>query len=744
MLMRLGILLAVVGSLFRLGKADEIDFDHQIAPIFVSNCNACHSGPDPSGGLDLTGRSGAAKTLVAGHPDESLLWQRVVDGEMPPKKPLTEAEQQLLLKWIESGAKWGTDPIDPYRFTTASRAGRDWWALQPIRPVAPPVSMKHPVDAFIEKELGENQLSMSPAADSATLIRRVYLGLTGLPPTPEQVDAFVASEDSSAFENLVDDLLASPQYGERWARHWLDVVRFGETDGFERNAERPNAYHYRNWVIDALNADMPYDEFARLQLAGDLLMPDHAGAVSATGYLTAGVHNTVLGNDSMRAIARQDELEDLVGSVTQTFLGMTANCARCHDHKFDPITQTDYFRLASALSGAGFGERKIPGNDREKWLRLLKVLKPVFERRVGDDEGMLGSHLRRRFNVLLRDLVALADDAKKERVYANVPRDPAVTRVLIRGDVESPGEVVSPGGIASVLGSIADFGLSPDASDEDRRIKLAQWVTSPENPLFARVLVNRVWHYHFGTGLVESPSDFGFSGGRPSHPELLNWLANEFTTRNYSLKELHKIIVTSETYRQSSQPRNEALVKDADNRLLWRFSPRRLEAETIRDRMLFTSGLLNPEFGGKGFSDYIEQTFNGTSYFEPYDPVGPEFHRRSIYRFTPRAANQGLLDALDCPDPAVSAPRRTPTTTPIQALAMWNNNLVLRLAGEFSKRLEREASGIEQQIERAWQLALQREPTVEEFRVAEELVRDHGLSALARVLFNSNEFVIVE
>jgi hypothetical protein len=999
-----------------VASAAPPDFDKQIAPLLASHCLDCHSGAKPKGKLDLSRKAGTAEVVVAGKPAESSLWLRVSANEMPPKKPLSDSEQKLLKEWIESGAKWGSDPIDPFRFTTSVRAGRDWWALQPIKRPTPPKASANPIDAFIIAKLSDKGLSLSPEADRRTLVRRVYFDLIGLPPTPEEVASFVNDKDANAYEKLVDKLLASPHYGERWARHWLDVVRYGETDGFERNSPRPNAYHYRDWVIRALNADMPYDEFARMQLAGDVLKPSDPDAVRATGFLTSGVHNTVLGNDLMRAIARQDELEDIIGSVSQTFLGLTANCARCHDHKFDPISQTDFYRLASALSGVGFGERPIPdakttavitqlakeveqlrvslaaiegparqaaladkgigklkavpvpvaawdfrksGDDPigklhakpvggakltsegaqfdgktgllrtpplafdlkaktlEAWVKLdsltqrgggiISVQTPDgnefdaivfgeqeparwmagsdFFRRTKSfgglaekdaasefvhfaitfaDDGTITSYrngkpygkgysskgpvaftggkavvvfgcrhepaggnkmlagtvslarvydnalsleqieasfasggfvtdaeidaklspeqrttrtkLREKHTTLTNELAALRTRAMSAKAYTNVPQAPPVVRVLARGDIVNPGAVVSPAGIASVLGPKADFELKPDASDADRRKKLAEWIAAPNNPLFARVIVNRVWHYHFGVGIVETPNDFGFNGGRPSHPELLDWLASEFQNPTprppppggegekdkrpltpplplgegaggwgpWSLKRLHKLIVTSATYRQSSAPRKDALAKDADNRLLWRFKPHRLEGEAVRDTMLSASGLLNPEVGGKGFSDYKIRDFNGTAYFEPFDPVGPEFHRRSVYRFTPRGANQGLLDTFDCPDPAAAAPRRAITTTPLQALSLWNNGFALRAADEFAKRVAKEVDGAEKQVRRVWQLAYQRNPTTEELKLATKLVADHGLKALCRVLFNSNEFVTVE
>jgi hypothetical protein len=971
------------------------DFDKQVAPVLASRCLDCHSGEKPKGKLDLSRSAGAAGVVAAGKPDDSELWKRVAAGEMPPKKPLPEAERKLLKEWIESGAKWGSDPIDPFRLTTATRAGYDWWALQSVRRSAvpeitnPKSQIRNPIDNFVVAKLSDKGLSLSPEADRRVLIRRLYFDLVGLPPTPEEVEAFANSKDANAYEKLVDKLLTSPQYGERWARHWLDVVRYGETDGFERNSPRPSAWPYRDWVIRALNTDLPYTEFARMQFAGDVLHPDNPDAVRATGFLVAGVHNTVLGNDLMRAVARQDELEDIVGSVAQTFLGLTANCARCHDHKFDPISQADFYRLAAALGGVGFGERALPdakaaaqiaglakqqeaaakelagieeparkavlaakgmeklkaapapvaawdfrkGADDlvgklhaktggakltpdgavfdgktgffrtppltfdlkaktlEAWVKLdnltqrgggvISIQTPdggefdaivfgerepgrwmagsdffrrtqpfgaaeekdaakefvhlaityaddgtitayrdgkpygkgyaakgpvafakgkavvafgcrhepaggnkmlagtvslarVYDRALSADEveasfasgGFVTdaeidakltdgqraarSKLRKERDALANELAALRAKTAGAKAYANVPQAPGVTRILARGDLARPGAVVSPGGIAAVRGPSADFKLKPDASDAERRKKLAEWVTAQQNPLFARVIVNRIWHYHFGTGIVETPNDLGFNGGRPSHPELLDWLAAYLANPDrkvggaWSLKALHSLIVTSAAYRQASAPRKDALAKDADNRLLWRYKPHRLEGEAIRDAMLAVSGLLNPEVGGKGFSDYKERNFNGTAYFDPFDPVGPEFHRRSVYRFTPRGANQGFLDTFDCPDPAAAAPRRAATTTPLQALSLWNSGFALRAAEAFAARVAKEADGVERQVRRAWQLAYQRDPTAEEAKLAAKLVGDHGLKALSRVLFNSNEFVTVE
>lgn len=969
------------------------DFDKQIAPLLVSRCLDCHRGPKAKGDLDLSKKSVVLdKTgpVVPGKPGESDLWEQISTDKMPPKKPLSTAEKQLFKDWIESGAKWGTDPIDPFRFTSSTRAGYDWWSLQPLqRPSVPQIrnsksEIRNPIDAFVHVNLNGKALSPSSAAERPVLLRRVTIDLTGLPPSPEEIEAFLKDDSPQAYEKVVDRLLTSRHYGERWARHWLDVVRYGETDGFERNERRQNSWPYRDWVVRAFNDDMPYDRFAKLQLAGDVLTPADPEAIKATGFLVAAVHNTVLGNDQMRAVARQDELEDLVGAVGQTFLGLTTNCARCHDHKFDPISQTDFYRLASALSGVGHGECTLPNSrlaaeitklegdlaivaqklgeieepvrkailgDRgkkqpappapiaawdlcigsddlvgkmhakpiggaklgatgatldgktgfvrtapipvdirtktlEAWVQLGSLTqrgggvislqtpdgiefdaivfgekepgkwmagsngfvrtkpfdggmetdadkqpvhfaitysadgtitgyrngKPygkafsskgpvlfkagsavvaigcrhepvggnkmlagtvaaarLYDRALSPEEvaasfaagpkfisdaeidAKLAPEIRTTRGALKDKLAKLTRELSESKarggdvVYANVPQNPGVTRFLNRGQVEQPGDMVAPGGMPALVGTDFQFGLAADAPDVERRRKLAEWIASHKNPLFARVIVNRLWHHHFGTGLVETPSDFGFNGGRPSHPELLDWLASELMDGKYSLKRIHKLIVMSFTYRQASAPRKDCLAVDRDNRLLWRMKPRRLEGEAVRDAMLAASGLLDRTVGGKGFSDYRERNFNGTAYYEPFDPDGPEARRRSLYRFTPRGANTGLLDTFDCPDPAAAAPRRAITTTPLQALSLWNGGFALRVSEAFADRLTKDVPGdIPKQIDRAWQLAFARNPGEHERQLAAKLVRQQGLKALCRALFNANEFLVVD
>ncbi|MBL4883729.1 MAG: DUF1549 domain-containing protein [Planctomycetaceae bacterium] len=979
-----------------------IDFDKQIAPIFVSHCLECHCGAEPQGELDLSdakismqgGESG--KSIIPTDAESSLLWELVSIDEMPPKHPLSKEEKSILKQWINEGAKWGTSPLDPFAITTNTRAGRDWWSLQPLRN-ALPVKMKdklwlhNDIDAFVSQRLQQAGLHLSKPADPRTLIRRVYFDLIGLPPTPKQVAAFVADPSETAYQKIVDELLASKHYGERWARHWLDVVRFGESDGFERNHPRENAWPYRDWVINAMNADMPYDEFVRMQLIGDQLVGGIEGA-AATGFWVAGVHNTTVGGSKrMKQLARQDEIEEVLATTGQAFIGLTVNCARCHDHKFDPITQKEYYQLASAISGLGYGERieqsppdqkilsdinnqmsqlelelttidakarteiltarqtektetpkppvalarwefdsdlkdsignlhgiafgkahvengalildgqsyvetppvtvDITEKTLEAWIQLNNldqrggaaisigsrtggifdaivfgerepkqwmtgsngfvrtdsfggseetdaINRPVHVAIVYKKDGSIICYrdgiayghsvgksplqsygtsqteilfgLRHKppggnrylsakihqaaiYNRALspeevaasagnsaryvsEDQIVKSLDQKQQEIRAAlklqigtsvIARDKqaakanrniftltagtgATTNVLLRGDPDNVGEVVSPASIAAIEGLPADFNLTPDAPEADRRRLLAQWITHQNNPLFARVMVNRIWHYHFGVGIVDTPNDFGFNGGRPSHPELLEYLAWNFQNNGYRIKPLHRLIVTSSTYRQASYgmtktERQLAETKDANNRLLWRGSLRRLEAESLRDAMLTVSGKLNTSYGGPSFKDVSVIMNKGTTYYEPIDVDSPEFWRRTVYRFNPRGGRSALLDTFDCPDSSTTSPRRSVTTTPLQSLSLMNNVLVLRMSDYFAQRVIAEAGeDVTSQIMHAWQLAIARVPNDQELQLSKQLVSQHGFSSLCRGLFNFNEFVMIE
>jgi mono/diheme cytochrome c family protein len=977
-------------------------FDAQIAPLLAQRCLGCHNSQDAKGGLDLTDAEAALRggdggaVIVAGKLDESPLWQRVSDDEMPPKKSLDAREKSLLRDWIARGAAWGSEKaIDRFRYTSDSRAGYDWWSLRPIARSNPPEARhsawpRNAIDQFVLAKLQAMNLVPSAEADRRTLIRRLSFDLTGLPPTPREVWAFVADADPQAYERLVDRLLASPDYGERWARHWLDLVRFGESNGFEYDEPRRNAWPYRDWVIRALNRDLPYDEFVCQQLAGDVLAPGDPDTIKATGFLVAAAYDTAGQNQqslAMKAVVRQDELEDLVGTTCQTFLGLTANCARCHDHKFDPIRQREYYRLASALSGVRHGERDattvseraefarraaaaeggikelkarisaieepvrahvlaergtrlarspvpVPlarwdfdadlldsagglhlaahGGARieqgrlavdgqlafaasvplskdlraktlEVWLKVDNLrqagggaisvqtldgstfdaivfaerepacwmagsdhhertqsfhgppeteadARPVHLAIVYDEDGTItayrdgqpygesyrapppvifkageaqvvfglrhgspgGNRMLRgvidRARLYDRALAAeevaasaettsdyIAEEVFQSRLdgarqaerkqlltaltqlksqlaqparmmcYAVAPREPENSRLLLRGDIRHAGDELSAGGVAAIRGVAAEFALAVNAPEGQRRLALARWITSPENPLFVRVIVNRLWHYHFGAGLVETPNDFGFNGARPSHPELLDWLAATLIDQGYHLKRLHREICLSATYRQSSLPNTAALTLDTGNRLLWRKSPQRLEAEAVRDSVLAVAGELNAQRGGPGFQDCHEVLRSGTYTYEPADPVGDAFNRRSVYRVWTRGGRNPLLDTFDCPDPSTTSPKRAVTTTPLQALALLNGSFVLRMAEQFAARVEREAGDdATRQASLAYHLAFGRAPADQELTEAAAIVERHGLAVLARAMFNSNEFLFVD
>jgi len=971
---------------------DGADFDTVIAPILASHCLDCHSGPEPKGSLDLSRAAGAraggdsGPGIVGGKLQESHVWLRIDAGEMPPKKPLPEKDRQKLRAWITAGAKWGTDPIDPFRFSTETRAGYDWWSLQPLtQPASPQATgddwVRNSVDSFILDRLNATSLKPSAAADRRTLIRRLSFDLHGLPPSPEHIEAFVADPAPDAYDRLVDRLLASPDYGPRWARHWLDIARFGESDGFEFDRMRPHAWRYRDWVIDALNRDLPYDEFARQQIAGDVADPPNEQGLAATGFLVAGAYDGLMPqSEPMRALMRHDELEDLVGIVSQTFLGLTVNCARCHDHKFDPISQVDYYRLEAALAGVRRGDRELKDEIFPNWLsarrdqlrRSLEKLEfrareralanrkadqrskeppePIarwtFDKDSSDEIGKLdltlqgaarldqgrlvldgksafasspplqsdlsektlevwvqldgldqkaggaltvetldgqtfdsivyaerapgrwiaGSDFFRRTQdvngpteteadkrlvhlaiayhadgriamyrdglpygesyatkelaefqageshvvlgvrhspatagrmlsgsidraqlydralsaeeiaasagveathvteaelvgqltsdqqvsrqELLAQIASLTDQLdrlKQAKVFTVTPQQPQATHLLLRGNPQQKADIVAAGGLPALNKSAADFGLAVDSPEAERRRKLSQWIVNGNNPLFARTMTNRLWHYHFGRGLVETPNDLGYSGGEPTHPELLDWLAAELIRRQFSLKEMHRLLVSSAAYQQQSFLRPDALSVDADNRLLWRMSPRRLDSESLRDSMLVASGELNTRLGGPSFHDFRLFNRAGTQFYEAQDQAGHEFHRRTIYRMWARGGKNTLLETFDCPDPSTTSPRRSLTTTPLQALSLMNAGFTLRMADALAADLSRQHPGdVQQQLSKAFERLCGRKPTAAELDPCLALVQKHGLAAFCRVLFNTNAFLYVD
>ncbi len=1096
--------------------ARPVDFVQDIQPLFEKHCLKCHGPEKQKGGwradvadAALKGGDNYAPNIRPGKSEKSPLIHFVAgledDMVMPEKGDRLTAEQIGLLRaWIDQGAIWPEGPklVD---------AKQSHWAFQPLtRPALPATAATNPIDAFITAKLAEKQLTLSPEADRRTLIRRLSFNLLGLPPTPEEIEAFVVDPDPRADEKLVDRLLASPHYGERWARHWLDVVRFAESHGFETNRPRPTAWPYRDYVIRSFNEDKSYNQFVREQIAGDAL-----GADEATGFLVGGAWDSVKSPDPvLTAQQRADELHDMVSTTGSAFLGLTVGCARCHNHKFDPISHIDYTAVTAVFEGVRHGERPWRPPDAETRLAQAQKLRPALEaidrqlaefqpaaqlhrallldddappssdparpgvtqieqprngqpityspgrergqaddpgdalrlpnlgesyrywlvperppersdfvawepklagrhavwvswgvypshvadaRYVLDRDGDLqttqdqveiakvdqrafadGSpgpenqrrwsgfreagvhHLRPESRLVLRagehpgaiiadavvfeevDEEALAatgktphlrppvshraneerfapteakfvrfsidaassgepcldelevftagataknaalasagtkatassvyadgknakhrlahindgrygnssswisgekgggwvqlelaepariqrvvwsrDRSAEQKIYDDrlalgyrievsldgvkwsvvassadrlgteyrkrittiptldrVPREqaaevarlaqeriklaeqltglselppvyagrfeqPGPTFRLHRGDPMQKKEEVAPGALASFGEKLA---LAADTPEQQRRVALAEWITDAKNPLTARVLVNRVWHYHFGTGLVDTPSDFGLNGTAPTHPELLDWLASEFIARGWRIKDLHRLILSSATYRQSSAPAAKGLAIDANARLLWRFPPRRLEAEPLRDAILSVSGQLDRRMGGPGF-DLFEPNDNYVKIYTSKTAFGAEDFRRMVYQTKPRVQLDDIFGAFDCPDAGQTAPRRTSSTTPLQALNLLNSPFALQQAEFLAARLEKEAGAdAAAQTARAFHLAFGRAPAAEETAAATALIGEHGLKVFCRALLNANEFVTI-
>jgi hypothetical protein len=915
---RFFIVAIVVLATATIGRSDDTSlFDSKVAPILVDRCLSCHSSAEKKGGLDLTRRDGLltggknGPAVIAGNAEESLLFGRVADGEMPPKHPLDPAQIETLRSWIASGANYEGGTLQP------KRAGADWWSVQAVkRPALPKVARRDwartPVDLFILDTQQANGLSPSPEVDRLTFIRRVTDDLIGLPATPEEVRDFVEDRSPDAYERLVDRLLDSPHYGERWGRHWLDVVRFAESHGYETNNLRPNAWPYRDYVIRAMNRDTPFPQFVMEQLAGDTIADRDWLTEAATGFLVGGTHD-VVGNQSPEGQLQQrvDDLDDLITATGTAFLGLTVNCARCHDHKFDPISQKDYYGLQAVFSGVNHAARDIPAPDADERLRqsesirqeLASLLKhrdelvplarpdlgavgrpsvdfrrnveritptlarairftvlatnngiepcidelevwtagsdsrnaalkdnggvpsasstypnsaihrlehindgrygnsrswisaapgkgwvqvdwpdPVMIDRIvwgRDRDAAFADRLATEYVIeaavqpgewrvvassadrapfgspapLPRNTVAaevdgriktleskLAELSPLMKVYAGSFSPAPETFVLRRGDPMQKQEKAAP----SVLSNIAPaFEMTEAMPESARRAALARWIGDPGNPLAPRVMVNRLWHYHFGQGIVSTPSDFGFNGGRPSHPALLDWLAAEFLDEGGRLKPIHRLIVLSATYRQIGRARPEGMERDAANRLLWRIPPRRREAEAIRDAMLSTCGLLDPRMGGEGYSIWEPNT-NYVVVFTPKAELGPDTFRRMVYQFKPRSQADATFGAFDCPDGALVTPRRNTSTTALQALNLLHSRFVLQCCDAMAARLKTEAGADPaEQTALAFRLVFNRPPTDAERAGGAALLRDHGAAALARALFNSNEFLFI-
>jgi hypothetical protein len=725
-----------------------------VAPLLQKRCLGCHDDVKKRGGLDLSTRGAAlaggdsGPALVAGSAARSRLVE-FVSGPKPrmPRRgaKLAPSEVVLLKRWIDAGAPW---PKDVVLKAEGAPAEAVWWSLRPLaRPVVPAVQGKDrvrgPVDAFLLAALGAKGLSFAPEADRHTLIRRLTFDLHGLPPAPEAVEAFIRDPRADAYERLVDRLLASPRYGERWGRHWLDVAHYGDTHGYDKDKRRDHAWPYRDWVIRALNTDMPYERFVKEQIAGDVLRPGDPEGVIATGFVVAGPWDFV-GHVELREgtvdkeKTRLLDRDDMVSSTITTFLSLTVACARCHDHKFDPIPQKDYYRLQAVFAGVERGDRRVEdARSRPERQRLLAERARLAG--LGEKRDQTDARLRT-IDARLKVLSAGVP------VYAAMPIRPRPIWVLRRGDVEQRRAAVTPGGIACVPGPSPDFALARAEDEGARRAALANWIADPRNPLTWRSIVNRAWHYHFSKGIVDTPSDFGRNGSLPSHPELLDWLAIEFRDGGGSLKKLHRLIVTSTAYRQSSRHDPAAAKIDNDNRLLWRMNRRRLDAESVRDAVLATSGQLDLTMGGPGyalfrFKDDHSPVYDHEDQGKVHDPAT---YRRTVYRFTVRSVPNPFLDCMDCADPNINTPVRNTTLTALQALALLNNPFMVRQASHFATRLRAHSDHTAAQIDRAYRLALGRPPSAAERALVGAHARAHGLLAACRVLLNCNEFVFVD
>lgn len=755
-----GTLLVCMGYVLSLAsvRTESIDFDQHIQPFLVRRCIACHGPDQQKGGLRLDLKSTTMKggkngpVINVKQPDQSAILQRInsqdPDLRMPPEGAPPSLDERLALRrWIQQGAAWPADA------SNESILYRHWAYQNVISPTPPPPGenwrVQNPVDLFIQHRLEKQGLHLNPPAEQRQLIRRMTLDLTGLPASWETIQSFEKTTSPSAIDQVIDRLLQSPHYGERWGRHWLDVARFNESQGYERDKHRPNAWRYRDYVIRSFNQNKPYDQFVREQIAGDLLEPVTQDGIIATGFLVAGPWDEVGVNQINRISrkqVREDELEEMIGTLGQTFLATTIHCARCHSHKYDPIPLKDYYRIKAALDGAHHGDRPIPTTEeRANYARARRTieseLKAIEAKRTAEKKEK-DATLNAAIKALEQELKEL--DRQLPKSYAANPREPDVTQVLARGDVQQALEPVSAGGLSMLRQLDYDFGLQPNAKESSRRRALADWVTDPANPLLARVMANRIWHYHFGRGLVTTPNDFGQLGARPSHPELLDWLATEFIRSGWDVKHMHRLIMSSATYQQSSAPDEKGLKKDADNQWLWRFSPRRVEGEVARDAMLMASGEINYDMEGPGYKSYTLKV-NNSHFYTWKDHQGATYNRRSVYRTHVQSANDPLMDSLDCPRPSDLMPNRSITTTPLQALTLMNNSVVLRQAAKMAQDLEQQwPNNTQQAIQSAFQRTMQRNPTAEELHEHQTLAAEHGLSQVCWVLLNSSEFLYMQ
>ena len=873
-------LAAVLGLAATAGAQNEpIDFTDHIRPIMERACWNCHGEAAQLSDLDLSSRDGALEggtkgpAIVPGRAEDSLLFRMVAGLDQPSMPmtgdPLSDAELAAVRTWIDEGAHWDTGEVTAAADALAALendelppGARDYWAFRHPQQAPVPASgeFDHPVDRFLEATRQDAGLTAAPRADRLTLLRRAYIDLIGLPPTPEQVEAFLADTGRGAWERQIDKLLASPHYGERWGRHWMDVARYADTDGFEQDYVRLNMWRYRDYVIEAFNDDKPYNQFLREQIAGDELDYVTDETRIATGFLRSGPRVNFREKDNPER--RHDYLDDVLATVGRGVLGMTVHCARCHDHKFDPILQKDYYSMQASIFGyveidyplldrdeadAYFAamrdvdERQQPLRDevdeietpyreelRAKLIRerfpenvQAAAFKPEAERTPGEQllavqvltinppraqvAEALSPEDKARVDELNERIAALEDERPPTPAMAHIVTDgdyrfapdgpgdqvigcpecrtpPEVDGTylyedggpdyqappnyfLIRGDPFSPGSPMSPGFLtAATYGDPPTEIARPDGRTSGRRLALAEWIASRDNPLTARVIVNRIWHHHFGRGIVRSLDNLGRMGDAPSHPELLDWLAVEFMDRGWSFKEMHRLLMTSEAYRMASSfPSETNADADPENNLLWRYRPQRIEAEILRDSIMTVSGGIDLTVGGPPVFPHIPADIlfqsDGKGFWCGSPPAGqritapstgfwceepdrPEVWRRSVYVFRRRSLGFPFFDTFDLPDQNQTAAARNVSTVSTQALTLMNNPFVLNQAELFAERLERVAPGdLDAQIDLAYLIALTRKPTDAEREVARGLATEQSLVDFTHVMMNLNEFL---
>jgi len=727
-----------------------IHFEKDIYPLLKQRCFSCHAGANPDSGYrldvydELLGFSTGEALIVPGQSGQSKLIElvstQVAEERMPPldsTAPLSKKEVAVLSAWIDQGAKWD------YRLLPTPKTESDHWAFQTVqRPEVPRIKntkrVRTPVDAFIER--GYQKLGIQPAleADKGTLIRRLSLDLIGLPPTAEEIEAFEQNTDPRVYEALVERLLASKHYGERWARHWLDLTRWAESHGYQHDLPRPYAWRYRDYVIKSFNEDKPYDRFLKEQLAGDELKPYADESLIATGFLASA---RISGNQMDKAAQRNDVLIDIVNVTSSAILGLTLECAQCHNHKFDPLTQRDYYRLQGFFVNGQLGNLSLKGDslpnptDMKAWMPkgtfdfYQREAKKLIKRKRfqnttvphtwGYYSPLTGHADIERLPVVNRDPLPYSSEILKQ----------TKSQILIRGDVHKPGLEVGRGWPA-VLGA------SSEDSENLSRATFANWLTDRKNPLVSRVWVNRLWQYHFGRGLVSTPSDYGVQGEKPTHPELLDWLAVELMEQGWSTKHIHRQIVLSSTYRQARAFDESNFEKDPENRFLWSWPRRRLEAEAIRDSILCATGELKRDLGGPSVPQEREE----------------ENLRRTIYLFQRRSEMPSVMTMFDAPDSIASCSRRQVSTVALQPLFMLNSKFMDRRAHALSKKIiDKVGDDQSQQIARAFESVLGRTPTAQELQRSLAFFQreqsgsesSRRLSMLCHALLNLNEFIYI-